>query len=137
MPGDIDDDFPVVNRSAIVVKPTGEFVSWLKAVPGDPFELTWEDVQDDSSVYLLPDELDDLDGWLERNYMAILEQELLDWSTDDSLWPEDLSFESFKRLFQITFQTMVYDLGKGPVESGLFDADVEDENLDAENIDPE
>jgi len=54
MSGDIDDDFPLVNRSAIVVRPTGGFVAWLKAVPGDPLELTWEDIQDNSSVYLLP-----------------------------------------------------------------------------------
>jgi len=116
MPDDFDDDYPLINRSAIVVTPTGDFVAWLKAVPGDPLELTLENVRDDSSVYLLPAVVKDEEAWLRKNYRPILEQELFNWCTDDSLWPSYLSFQTFNRLFRVSFHSMVYDLGKGPIE---------------------
>jgi len=126
MPDEIDNDFPLINRSAIVVKPTGEFVAWLKATPGDPLERTLEDIQEDSSVYLLPDGLEDLKGWLKRNYMPILEQELFNWCTEDSLWSKDRSFTTFLRLFTVSVHSMVYDLGEGPIEPEQGEPDIEE-----------
>lgn len=138
MDSDIDDDFPLINRSAILVKPTAEFVAWLKTTPGDPSELTLEEIQEDSSVFLLPDELEDLRGWLKRNYMPIFEQELYNWCTEDSLWPKDLSFKSFKRFFQVSFYSMVYDLIPGSIEPESGDWDTEnEEDLDGDDVDPE
>jgi len=126
MADEIDDDFPLINRSAILVKPTGEFVAWLKATPGDPLERTLEDIQEDSSIYLLPDELEDLKGWLQRNYTPILEQELLNWCSDDSLWPKDRSFTTFLRLFTVSVHSMVYDLGTESIEPTQGDPDIDE-----------
>jgi len=53
MSSDAGDDYKVINRSALVLEPTPEFLAWVKAMPGDPFEMTFEDFRQDSSIYLL------------------------------------------------------------------------------------
>ena len=46
----------------------------------------------------------------------MFEEELNSWYADPALWPKDLSFKSFKKFFAINISTVVYDLGKGPIE---------------------
>jgi hypothetical protein len=113
---DSGDDYKVINRSALVLEPTPEFLAWVRAMPGDPLEMTVEDFRQDSSIYLLPDELEDTEAWLRRNFKFILEQELNDWCTDDSLWPKDLGYKTFCKFFKPQFHAVVVDLGKGPIE---------------------
>jgi len=46
----------------------------------------------------------------------MFEEELNSWHTDLDMWPKDRSFEIFKSFFTIRVTTMVYDLGKKPIE---------------------
>jgi hypothetical protein len=112
----MSNDYKIINRSALVLEPTPEFLAWVKAMPGDLFEMTFEDFRQDSSVYLLPDELERTDTWLRQNFKPILEQELFDWCTDDSLWPKDLGFKTFCKFFKPHFHGVVVDLGAGPIK---------------------
>ena len=116
MSSDAGDDYKVINRSALVLEPTPEFLAWVKAMPGDPFEMTFEDFRQDSSIYLLPDDLEGSGAWLRRNFKPILLQELFNRCMDDSLWPKDLGFKTFCRFFKPRFQAVVVDLGKGPIK---------------------
>ena len=114
MNDDIEDDFPIVNRSALVLEPTVQFLAWLKRNPGDRFEMTLEDIQEDCSVYLLPD-IQDQEEWLRKNYRSLFEQELFNWCMDDELWPQERSFKTFGEFFRPRFHTLVCDLGNGPI----------------------
>jgi len=114
---DTDDTYKVINRSALVLEPTPEFLAWVKAMSDDPFEMTFDDFQEMSFIYLLPDKLEDVETWICQNYKPLLEQELFEWCTDDSLWPEDLSFETFLTFFKPHFNPVVVDLGEGPIEA--------------------
>ena len=72
-------------------------------------------MQREPTVYLVPDAKDAPDDYLYRHYRPMLEEELDSWYTDRSMWPKDLSFETFKRFFTILVTTMVFDLGKGMI----------------------
>jgi hypothetical protein len=114
MDDEINDDFPIVDRSALLLEPTAQFLAWLKSNPGDRFEMTLEDIQEEYSVYLLP-AIRDQEEWLHKNYKPLFEQELFNWCMDDEFWPQELSFKTFREFFRPRFHTLVYDLGKGPI----------------------
>lgn len=120
MKDDSSDVYKVINRSALILEPTPEFLAWMKAMPGDPFEMTYDDFKEDVSVYLLPDELNNPESWLRRNFKPILEQELFNWCTDDSLWPPHLDYKTFKSFFKQRFCLMVVDLCDGDIQSESF-----------------
>ena len=86
----------------------------------NPFEMTYEDFKEDVSVYLLPDELTNPESWLRRNFKSILEQELFNWCTDDSLWPPHLDYKTFRSFFKQHFCSMVVDLCNGDIQSESF-----------------
>lgn len=113
MSSEINPNFPVLDRSAIIVEPTAAFLAWVKAMPGDPLEETLQDIQEDCSAYLIP-EVRDHKAWLRKNYTPIFEQELISWCTDESLWPKDRSYKAFKKLFRVRFHSMVFDMARGP-----------------------
>lgn len=113
------DVYKLINRSALVLEPTLEFLAWVKTMPGDPFEMTYEDFKEEVSVYLLPDELNNPESWLQRNFKPILKQELFSWCTDDSLWPPNLDYKTFKSFFKPRFFSMVVDLCDDDIQSEL------------------
>lgn len=117
MSNEINDQFPVFDRSAMILEPTAHLLAWVKASPGDPFEQTLDDIQADCSVYLIPVTRDNM-AWLRRNYKPIFEQELFSWFTKEAMWPKDRSFKNFCKFFRPHFHSMVTDLGKGPIYVG-------------------
>lgn len=55
-----------------------------------------------------------------------------------SLWPADRSFDAFRRLFNVRFHSMVFDLSKGVIEPESGDWEMGDEEkLDGDDVDPE
>ena len=42
--------------------------------------------------------------------IAIFESELLGWSTDDSTWPAERTYEMFRQWFDIEINSMMIDL---------------------------
>ena len=108
-------ELPTINRCAIVVEPTKAYHEWAKRTPeGDPnsnlSELHWE-----NSVYLIPDMESGFEAWLKRNYAVMFEHELNSWYTDESLWPKNRSFKTFKKFFKVSFHSMVFDMCKNPL----------------------
>jgi hypothetical protein len=73
-------------------------------------------MQREPTVYLVPEAKDTPEDYLRRHYKPMFEEELNSWYTDPDMWPKDRSFETFKRFFTVLVTTMVYDLGKGPIE---------------------
>ena len=47
--------------------------------------------------------------------MPMFEWELAAWYTDETYWPESLTYRLFKEFFEIDIHSTVVDLGKGLV----------------------
>lgn len=101
----------------MVLEPTPEFLGWVKSIPGNAFDITYDDFKEQGSVYLLPDELRNPEPLLRRNYKTMLKQELFSWYRDDSLWPPNLDHKTFKRFFTPRFHAIVIDLCEGDLQS--------------------
>lgn len=114
------ESFPLVYRCAIVVKPRQAMVDWLKKIDFS-FEVSFEELVEDSAVYLVPDleEVEDIDEAIERfiksNYKGIFLNELSGWLLDPETHPK-MSYALFKEWFEISLHTLVYDMVNMPLD---------------------
>ena len=111
-----EDDLPDMNRFALVLEPAEAYLEWAKVYPEADPDLTLDDLCEEGTVYLIPEVEGHLEAWLKRNYKAMFECELNLWCTDDSFWPDDLSFKTFEKFFNIRFCSMVLDMGHGIIK---------------------
>ena len=101
----------MVNRCVVTVRAREPFLRWLRSVSGDA-TTTLNEINDDTSAYLLPDYWDDDEQQLllARYYDLIFENELAGWWTDESDWPERRDLAMFMRWFDAEFHSVVTDL---------------------------
>lgn len=103
----------MLNRSAITVRAQQPFLDRLKQLP-DPVEpdTTLENINADSSVYLLPELVMEYDKeeLLEQSFDIIFEMELEGWWEDESGWPQERDLEMFNKWFNIEFHSVIEDL---------------------------
>ena len=107
-------ELPTINRFAVVLLPSEEYLKWTQTCAHPDPNLTLTDLWDDPSVYLIP-EVEDLEAWLRKHYRVMFEEELSSWDTREEHWPEDRSFDAFLRFFHLIFASSVVDLGKGKI----------------------
>ncbi len=107
-------EFPTINRHAVILVPTDACLDWVKSCPGFIDDSPLGEAEREPTIYLVPE--DPVEDYVRRHYKPIFEEELNSWHTDPSMWPKDLSFETFKSFFTIQATTMVYDLGKGQIK---------------------
>jgi hypothetical protein len=110
------ENLPTINRNVLVVVPTVVFLEWAKKNPDDDPKLTLEELVEDSTAYLIPEQEADVENWLKCNYKKIFEIELDGWCCDPSLWPKDRSLKTFKKYFHIYYCSSVIDLGKDRID---------------------
>ena len=121
-----------VNRSIVMLLPEQPFLDWIQAVDPDPVPtLTLDDVRDDASVFLLPDEVADTPEnalrWVEKRWRYFFEFMLGEWF-DDSVWPESLTLAMFREWFTIRFNSMVWDMAPDtPIEYEDWDGEDDDD----------
>ena len=114
------EDYPLVYRCAIVVKPLQPFLDWLLKIESDSSQ-TLTELQQDSNIYLPPDfeqatNIEKaVDKYIKANYAGIFTHELSEWYLDSVLYPK-ISYPTFLEWFEITTHTMVYDTVKGSIE---------------------
>jgi hypothetical protein len=103
---------PDINRSLVVVKPKQPFLEWLNSLEEDDVDLTLEELQYDSSTYLVPEfETDDEQmEILEWCYSYIFENELMAWYTYEPEWPDNRDLKKFLEWFEVEFHSNVTDL---------------------------
>ena len=101
----------MLNRCVVTVRAREPFLRWLQSVSGDD-TTTLDEINDDTSAYLLPDYLDDDDRQLPvaRYYNLSFERELAGWWTDESDWPKRRELVMFTRWFDVEFHSVVIDL---------------------------
>ena len=109
----------MINRSAIILIKKQPFLDWLKGLP-DPVreELSLSELNEDATVYLLPDWNDDTerDELVREGYDVMFEQELEGWWTDESAWPKNRGLSVFRAWFDVRHHSMLVDLVDGPLE---------------------
>lgn len=105
-------EFPMINRSAVMLEPTETFLEWVNGYPGDDQTLALDDLREDNDLFLIPEQETTPESWIKRNYKAIFEHALNDWYLNENYWPKDRSFKMFKKFFNIRFCSVVYDLSK-------------------------
>lgn len=107
---------PTINRNLVLIEPTTVFLDWARKFPGVDQALTLEELLEDNTAYLIPEQEEGPDAWLKRNYKIIFDVELDGWCTDQSLWPKVRSFKAFKKFFTVRFSSLIIELGKGPID---------------------
>ncbi|MGH8550856.1 MAG: hypothetical protein ACRERU_20105 [Methylococcales bacterium] len=108
----------MLNRAALIIRYEQPFVDWINAVDPDPENaITLNDANEDNSVYLVEvDDPQELEEWLELNHADLFEDELNEWYSNPSVWPQDRSLDLFKKWCRFELHTMVFDTGLSPLE---------------------
>lgn len=93
-----------------IVRPKKPYVDWANSLDGSDFTL--EELQEDSSAYLLPEiESDrDVDRILKTYFKRICEHKLEGWCLDEKTWPKINELKIFKQWFEVSLHSMVIDL---------------------------
>jgi hypothetical protein len=107
----------MINRGMLVVKAKEPFKEWVSNLfPSE--KITFKDINDDSTAYLVQEYEDDRqrDRILKKHYEDIFVEQLFDWCTDDTKWPQKRTLTMFKKWFELEFHSVVEDLVKGDVE---------------------
>ena len=99
----------MLNRTALVVRPAPPFVAWAASLDDAG---TVPDVDGEQTVYLVPPFDDDADAQrvLKIVYARIFEQELFDWYTDETRWPQKRTLALFRQWFTLEWHTVIEDL---------------------------
>jgi hypothetical protein len=114
-----DFDLPAVNRSALVLEPTSAYAEWANSCGDGPMFVLSGMIDDDRSVYLIPEMEVGPETWLQQHWPSLFEHELWSWCTDPAYWPRDRSFETFQRFFIVHWHSMVMDVGEGRLASSM------------------
>ena len=100
----------MVNRSALIVRAKEPFREWLMSLP-DSEDVSLHEINEDNSVYLIPEYEDDLekDKILKLMYKEIFEEQLEDWWREEKDWPKKRNLSLFKKWFDVEFHSVVID----------------------------
>lgn len=112
--GNYTDNF--IHRKAIVLTPARPFLDWVNQLEEDDEDKI--DEIDDSNIYLVSDDIDDVEAWLKKKFDRFFQIELEEWYTDKKVWPQGRTYKMFKQWFEVRISTMVYDMEKIPVFKG-------------------
>ena len=101
-----------INRCAIIVTPLEPFINWCSDLFAE--ELDYEILRE-TRVYLVSEDIKDLEVWMRKKYSKIFEFELDSWRTDKKKWPQRRNFKMFKVWFRYDVTTTIFDFEKTPV----------------------
>lgn len=113
-----------VDRTAVVLKPTGQFLHWLKTASPEMPDLTLAQIRTNCSVYLVPqfDEPEAVVSYFDERYQEIFEAEIAGWDVEKGKWPQDMSLQAFWEYFEVEIHDMVLDTDDaGITVSPVFD----------------
>ena len=100
-----------INRGAVILKPKSPFVDWANRTGDGNLTLTLGEIAGDSTADLKPEIEGDgeLREFLEQSHLMLFEQELFQWSKDESEWPINRDLDMFLEWFDIEFYSTVID----------------------------
>lgn len=108
----------MINRCAATIRAKEPFLTWLKSLP-DYEDMTLADVNQETTVYLLPVYEDDAEkeALLSEYYDLLFEEELAGWWMEKNDWPKARSLEMFTRWFDVDLHSVVVDLEDAPLRA--------------------
>lgn len=111
-----------VNRGIVILRCRQPFLDWLmEADPKPDKSLTLAEVHKDNEGFLVPGKssiqgYDDAVRWVEKRWRMFFEHMLMDWITDEDLWPKKRTLKMFREWFEIIYSEMAWDLADEPLE---------------------
>ena len=108
----------MINRSALVVKPTQRFLDWLHRVDPTSAHLTLQDLRREPTIYLLPEWETEEEAlkYLAEGSNEIFEEQLNGWYRVPSVWPDNRELNALLRWFDCSFHSMVFDVSDERLE---------------------
>src|SRR5260370_26931580 len=106
-----------INRSLIILRPRQPFLDWVCSLYDESKDLTLESLNEDSTVYLIPEIWEDSDReeFLKTCYDILFEEQLEGWWTDEIAWPQQRDLKMFLDWFEVEFHSLVFDLCDEPI----------------------
>jgi len=100
-----------VERSLVVVRAKRPFLDWIESLP-DPGHFTLEEINKDSSAFLLPEYEDDFekDRLIRKYFPVIFEEMLKGWWQVPGDYPSERNLKMFGDWFEVEFHSLVFDL---------------------------
>lgn len=112
---DLQDEYEenFINRSAIIIKPLQPFIDWLNALyPEEEYDKS--DFAE-PTVYLVNEDIEDLDKWIKKKFDKFFRSELENWHANKKEWPQKRNYKMFNQWFQVIISELVFDTEKKPV----------------------
>lgn len=113
-----------VDRTAVVLKPTAQFLAWLKSTDESMPDLTLEQIRSNCSVFLVPefDTPEAVISYFDERFEAIFIAEIASWEVPEELYPKDMSLQAFWQFFDVEIHDMVLDMEDADMQaSPVFD----------------
>ena len=108
----------MVNRGAVILRYKTPFVQWVnKADPSnEKSEITLSSANEDRTVYLITDaDAENVDGWIRENHVSLFEDELEGWYTDETIWPKNRDYKTFREWFEVECHSLIMDTVGGEI----------------------
>jgi len=107
----------LLNRMAIVVIAKQPFLDWLHSLDPTSQDLTLNDLNEEPTVYLLPevDGDDEAAACVRRYCKEIVANELDGWWRERSDWPQSVTAGLFNRWFEWRYHSVILDLATRPL----------------------
>ena len=99
-----------INRSAIIVKPKQPFIDWHNSLYPDS---KMDEI--DVDIYLVDDNINDLENFLKKKFDKLFTMVLHDWHTNKKEWPQKRNYKMFNLWFRVEISETIYDLERKPV----------------------
>lgn len=110
----------VINRTAISIVGAEPYIRWTGQhdADADVGTLAVARAKPYGTAVLLPElEVEeDVQEWIEENFLWLFEFQLEAWTEDESLWPETRDLETFRAWFRVDINRVVVDVADDEIE---------------------
>ncbi len=107
----------LVNRSAITIYGTEEFLRWVKAHHKNLHRWTLQELNDHPNVYLVDEE--DQNCWgdcFEKHFEKIFRTEVGEYINNGVEWPKGINLDLYRSWFRYEYSELVYNLSPDKLE---------------------
>jgi hypothetical protein len=100
-----------INRQALIIKPLKPLFDWVNSI----YPEESADTNTEPNIYLINEGIDNIEGWLKKEFERFFSLELFAWHSDENDWPQKRTYKMFRQWFSVDISTMVYDMENEPI----------------------
>lgn len=104
--------FETINRDVLILFPKQPLFDWVNYIfPDGKMECPKLMAHDEADIFLIPEfyHYDDAIEYLKENFIDFFKHQLFEWTMDEDLWPDNLTWEMFCNWFHFSIQSVVMD----------------------------